>query len=184
VSEYGHCRPGVECYDSWERGSREKHTTHLSSTQEELKIKVVEGLPMGIDSPCCTSPPHLLCHGDGPGVSPNRVTALPRQATSHPPAVSQKPRGSPTPPIFRFVPAGLAGLAKTGLRTCYHTPLCGVARGFAGLSVVDGFSGDTWNLRRGWWGPRHCTGGVCAHRADSLPIAHLPLPCGSSNFIF
>jgi len=30
VSAYGHYRPGVEDYDSWE-----KHTTHLSSAQEE-----------------------------------------------------------------------------------------------------------------------------------------------------
>src|SRR6266446_4261249 len=100
VSAYGHCRPGVEGYNSWE-----KHTTHLSSTQEELTIKVVKRLQTGTDGPCCTSHPHLLCHGDGPGVSPYRVTALPRQATSlppDPPAVSQKPRGSPAPQIFVF----------------------------------------------------------------------------------
>src|SRR5262245_43758350 len=30
VSAYGHCRPRVEDYDSWQ-----KHTTHLSSAQEE-----------------------------------------------------------------------------------------------------------------------------------------------------
>jgi hypothetical protein len=153
VSEYGHCRPGVEGYDS-----REKHTTHLSSTQEELKSKVVERLQTETDGPCCTSHPHPLCHGDGPGISTRWVTGLPWQATSPPPNPAgcfPKPTGKPAPHIFRFFPAGLAGLATTGRRTCYHTPLCGVARGFAGLSVVDGLSGGTWSLRRGWWGPRH-----------------------------
>jgi hypothetical protein len=66
VSAYGHCRPGVEGYDSWVRDSGKKHTTHLSSAQEELKIKVVERLQTEPASPCCTSTPHPLCHGDGP----------------------------------------------------------------------------------------------------------------------
>jgi hypothetical protein len=32
---------------------------------------------------------------------------------------------------------------KTGMRTCYQSSLCGVARGFAGLSVVDGRTVET-----------------------------------------
>ena len=44
---------------------------------------------------------------------------------------------------FGFVLALPAALAKTGMRTYYHTPLCGVARGCVGLGVVDGLSGGT-----------------------------------------
>src|SRR5215471_12572849 len=102
VSAYGHCRPGVKDYDSWE-----KHTTHLSSAQVQLTIKAAERLQTGTDGPSCTSHPHLLCHGDGPEVSPYRGTALPRQATSDqpdPPAVSQKPPGKPRAKHFPVVP--------------------------------------------------------------------------------
>src|SRR2546426_8917758 len=97
--------PGVESCDSWARGSREKHTTHLSSTQEELKSKVVDRQQTETDGPYCTSHPHLRCHGDGPGVSTYQVTALPRQATSptpYPPAVFQKPTGQSAPKSFGF----------------------------------------------------------------------------------
>src|SRR5262249_33438785 len=90
-----------------------------------------------------------------------------------------------SPWAFGKQPAGLATLANTGRRTCSHTPLCGVARGCAGLSGGDGLSGGIWNLRRDWEGPRHGTGGACARRADSAwSVIHTTLPCGSNHFGF
>jgi len=124
---------------------------------------------------------------DGPGVSTHQVMALPRQVTSHPPglaAVSQNPRGSPTRKSFGFCRRVWRVWQKTGRLTCSYTPLCGVARGCASLSVVDGLSGDMWNLRWSWWGPRHGTSDACAHRADSLPMGDPLLLCRSSHFIF
>jgi len=168
-------------------GERLQGETYYTPEQytRGIEDQSVERLQTEPDGPCCTSHPHLLCHGDDPEVSPYRGTALPRQATSDQPdasAIFQKPTGKPAPQIFRFFPASLA---TTGMRPCYHTPLCGVARGFAGLSVVDGLSGDTWSLRRGWWGPRHGAGRACARRADSAwPVVHTTLSCGSSHFIF
>jgi hypothetical protein len=116
------------------------------------------------------------------------ITALPGQATSHPASPGgcfQKPGKGARHKSFGLCRRGWRVWQKTGMRTCSHTPLCGVARGCAGLSVVDGLSGDTWSLRRGWEGSRHDTGRACARRADSAwPVIHTTLPCGPSHFIF
>ena len=118
----------------------------------------------------------------------HRVWALPQAGGAPEPPERrlfwQTPRKEPRAKTFRFVPALPAALAKTGMRTCSHTPLCGVARGCEGLRVVDELSGDTGNLRPGRWGPRHGTGGACARRAASAwPVVRPTLLFGSSHFI-
>jgi len=142
VSEYGHCRPGVEGYDSWERGSREKHTTHLSSTQGQLKIKVVERLQVGIDGAWCTRDYHPLCqreeHPREYWLGQKRVARQSRQSCR---LFWQTPRKEPRAKSFGFVPALPAALAKTGWRpACRPLSTGRGGAGFAGLREADGLS--------------------------------------------
>ena len=119
VSAYGHCRPGVEGYDSWERGSKEKHTTHLSSTQEERsqwsndsrQRQMAPAVRFIIPLYTRETSRSLSRRGNG-SASAGHVTAA-------------RPAGSPrevwlwnSPGGCENMPAGLAGVTKRRAQGC------------------------------------------------------------------
>jgi hypothetical protein len=126
--------------------SKKKHTTHLSSIQEQLTMKAAEGPPTGTDRAYCTRNPHPYARERSSqetcsieyGLCQKRVARQSRQSRR---LFWQTPRKEPRAKTFRFVPALPAALAKTGMRpACRPLSTGRGGAGFAGLREADGLS--------------------------------------------
>src|SRR5262249_50904419 len=102
-----------------------------------------------------SSPPMSRRRSRSVSLSRNGSARQAASNTPNTPAVSRKPGKGARHKSFGLCRWVWRVWQKTGRRTCSHTPLCGVVRGCAGLSEVDGLFEDTWSLKRCWWG--HCT---------------------------